>query len=1839
MIAGGFIVVGAGIAQADSGQQAQDSNGQDPTGVVQIVGDATSTLAQPVSSLLGGEAGQVLDQQPTAQSQVTTPEPVAPVAPAHESVATTMNASDSSLETAPIEAETTSATLAAGPGPNTGAVVNGDSDQIYETAAASTDQGFDESTDAPHVISAPADGAESPLGGLPVPTDSLPVGVPDLGANGGLPMAAPSGLTQAVPDTLGGDPASAALGLLGAVGGAGAVPLPVPGGATSPVDIGSMTGTDGNPPWDEKPPPVVDVGGATNGSPLAATDSVNALAGGAVPLGGTPLGPTPLGNSPLGSDPTAALGGLTGGSPLNALGSVTGGGSPLDTVGSLTGGGSPLDVLGSVTGGGSPLQMASSLTGGSPLQAASSLTGGSPLETASSLTGGSPLEMAGSLTGGGSPLTQVTSLTAGTPLDQVTGTVTSLQGGGIISKVTMLLGGTPAGQLTGAVGSLQGGGLVSQATGTTGDPLSELAATTPGGDAAMSLSNTPAHAVMAVGDSPVAAVPTADSGNQTAPLSAPAGNGAPGVSAAGATAGSPSAPSYASSMSVTQANDASSAQVGMTGHEPSTAGSNATSPDESSSDDGEPALAASTGSVAATPAGNGGWGSGGHSDVASQQTITAVGGMQQNPCGAQEASLFFVNTTDWGTCATSDGGSAPAGSGGWGSGGHSDVASQQTITAIGGMQQNPCGQQAASLFFVSSHDFGTCATDNGGAAAAPAGAGTVPAGSGWGSGGHSDVASQQTITAVGGMQQNPCGAQAASLFFVNSTDWGTCATSDGGATASTLPASNGGYGSGGHSDVASQQTITAVGGMQQNPCGAQAASLFFVNSTDWGTCATSEGGATTGAVPAGSGGWGSGGHSDVASQQTITAVGGMQQNPCGAQEASLFFVNTTDWGTCATSEGGSVAASGATMPAGTGGWGSGGHSDVASQQTITAVGGMQQNPCGAQEASLFFVNTTDWGTCATSDGGWAPGSTPGTGGSGGWGSGGHSDVASQQTITAVGGMQQNPCGAQEASLFFVNTTDWGTCATSDGGWAPGSTPGTGGSGGWGSGGHSDVASQQTITAIGGMQQNPCGAQEASLFFVNTTDWGTCATSDGPGTSPAPGGTGGWGSGGHTDVASQQTITAIGGMQQNPCGAQVASLFFVNSTDWGTCATSGGSGQPGPIPPPPPPGGDGQLTVGTPTVNGQPAGAAPGPNTPEGAPLAIVVPIQNSGDTPVTGISGSTPDGSMICGSTELAPGESTTCAAATTAGSGAQTVPVQVTGTGPSGSLVSGNGTVYYTGTPAVPPPGGGGALTVGTPTANGQAAGTAPGPEVPDGQQAAIEVPVQNTGDGSVSNLSGATPSGSLTCDSTDLAPGESTTCSIEADPTPGPNVVPVTVTAENEDGTPTAGATVTYFQGDVSPGPGDQPEITVSNPTVNGVAAGTAPGPVVPEGEDAQVEATVTNTGAIDVSGLDANAPQGELTCESTELAPGESTQCSLTADSVAGPQVVPIAVTGEGDGGTPVAGATVANYQGETPGGGDGPELTVGTPTVNGDPAGSTPGPDVPEGEDAQVEVPVTNTGDVDVSGLDGTSPAGDVTCESSELAPGESTTCSLTTESMEGPQSVPVTVSAAGPDGDTTSDNATASYTGSAPGSGGDAEITVGEPTVNGMPAGASPGAQVTSGAPSSVVVAVTNSGDSSMSGVSGQAAGSPLTCADTSLAPGESTTCQVTLEASDGVQVVPIVITAVDSATGEQVSQKRNMFLVGRPGTPGNDPGNDNGNGNDGPGNGDDPSGQQPISAGNDSSNDSGVLPDTPAGGVPAGSGPSATSGHGWLYGAGWVMLFLALGAAYARRRMNSSTEI
>ncbi|HZX02687.1 hypothetical protein, partial [Kribbella sp.] len=1136
----------------------------------------------------------------------------------------------------------------------------------------------------------------------------------------------------------------------------------------------------------------------------------------------------------------------------------------------------------------------------------------------------------------------------------------------------------------------------------------------------------------------------------------------------------------------------------------------------------------------------GGTGRGGYdSSVGSQQTSTAVSTQQQNGCGSSAGSPLWVTTQDYGTCAGEAGGSSASGTG---RGGYdSSVGSQQTSTAVSTQQQNGCGSSAGSPLWVTSQDYGTCAGEAGGTAT-----GGSPAGRTGRGGYDSSVGSQQTSTAVSTQQQNGCGSSAGSPLWVTSQDYGTCAGEAGGTTAGS--AGRGGY----DSSVGSQQTSTAVSTQQQNGCGSSAGSPLWVTSQDYGTCAGEAGGSSAGS--AGRGGY----DSSVGSQQTSTAVSTQQQNGCGSSAGSPLWVTSQDYGTCAGEAGGTTAGS-----TGRGGY----DSSVGSQQTSTAVSTQQQNGCGSSAGSPVWVTTQDYGTCAGEAGGTAAGGSS----AGGTGRGGYdSSVGSQQTSTAVSTQQQNGCGSSAGSPLWVTTQDFGTCAGEYGnGTAGGDTGGTPGSG-------SSVGSQQTSTAVSTQQQNACGSSAGSPVWVTTQDYGTCADAHGNGT--AGGDTGGtpaasqqtasllfmsqqnacgsqsgsllWTtsqdygtcSTPHANsgqVASQQTSTLVGGMQQNACGSTMYTPLWVSTQDYGTCGNSSGTTPPQQHP------GTGTVTPGTPTVNGKPAGQRPGPSVKPGDTTTVAVPISNTGKDPVTNLQGTSSTGTMTCGKSTLNPGESTTCTTTYTATPGNKTVQYAVTGT--SGTTpIKTVGTIYYQGQTPTP-----GKVTTGTPTINGKPAGQRPGPRVDPGQPATVTVPVSNTGNTPVTNLKGTSNAGQLTCGRATLNPGESTTCTATYTATPGNQGIQYAVTGTSGT-TPIATTGSIYYQGR-KPNTGT---VSTGTPTINGKPAGQKPGPNVKPGDKTTITVPVRNSGDAPVDNLRGTSSNGSLKCGANSLQPGQSTTCTATYTAKPGDQGIQYAVNGT-SGTTPVIATGTAHYQGKQPTPGD---LTTGTPTINGKPAGQKPGPDVKPGNKTTVVVPVTNRGGTEVSGLKATTPRGRMACGKTSLKPGESTSCTVSTTAGKGSQDVPYTVSG-------NSGTTPVSTTGAAHFRGKDAprgtgKVTTGTPTVNGKSAGQRPGPSVKPGAKATVVVPVTNSGDTQVSNLKASTPRGQMRCGKTSLKPGESTTCSLSTRGGTSDQQVPVSVTGVannaplSSSTSAYYSTgvSNSGIAVGRPTVNGKDAG-------------------------------------------------------------------------------------
>jgi hypothetical protein len=223
----------------------------------------------------------------------------------------------------------------------------------------------------------------------------------------------------------------------------------------------------------------------------------------------------------------------------------------------------------------------------------------------------------------------------------------------------------------------------------------------------------------------------------------------------------------------------------------------------------------------------------------------------------------------------------------------------------------------------------------------------------------------------------------------------------------------------------------------------------------------------------------------------------------------------------------------------------------------------------------------------------------------------------------------------------------------------------------------------------------------------------------------------------------------------------------------------------------------RLTLGAPTVNARPAGNPPGAPIAAGRPAALTMPVTNSGTSPVTGLTSSSPLGGLRCDTATLPPGQTTTCRVTTTAATGSQTVPVTATGTGSLGEALVATKPAYYSGLA-------GGRLEIGTPTVNGVAAGANPGPRLAPGATAKVVVPVTNGGDASVRGVSGSSASGALRCADAVLAPGATTACTLAVVVQAGAHSLVVTIHATDPAEVVSATTTVHYAGNAPGAGPG---------------------------------------------------------------------------------------------------------------------------------------------------------------------------------------------------------------------------------------------------------------------------------------------------------------------------------------------------------------------------------------------------------------------------------------------------
>ncbi|NBH02918.1 hypothetical protein GTY80_06585 [Amycolatopsis sp. SID8362] len=225
-----------------------------------------------------------------------------------------------------------------------------------------------------------------------------------------------------------------------------------------------------------------------------------------------------------------------------------------------------------------------------------------------------------------------------------------------------------------------------------------------------------------------------------------------------------------------------------------------------------------------------------------------------------------------------------------------------------------------------------------------------------------------------------------------------------------------------------------------------------------------------------------------------------------------------------------------------------------------------------------------------------------------------------------------------------------------------------------------------------------------------------------------------------------------------------------------------------------------------------------------------------------------------------------------------------------------------------VPAPQPSASISVGAPLVNGKAASIAPGPNVPSGNTVTITIPVTNNGRVPVSGLGGRTSLGTMNCGSGQLAPGSTTRCTVITTARPGANTAQFNFTVSGPNGTQQSKACRIFYTGT----PAGAGKLTITGkPSVNGVMVAPNSTVTVPAGRTSTIKAQVTNTGTAPITTLRGTSQGGRVTCTSTTLAPGASTQCTITFNPASGAHTVKATFTGKDTAGTTSTVALSQNY----------------------------------------------------------------------------------------------------------------------------------------------------------------------------------------------------------------------------------------------------------------------------------------------------------------------------------------
>jgi hypothetical protein len=186
------------------------------------------------------------------------------------------------------------------------------------------------------------------------------------------------------------------------------------------------------------------------------------------------------------------------------------------------------------------------------------------------------------------------------------------------------------------------------------------------------------------------------------------------------------------------------------------------------------------------------------------------------------------------------------------------------------------------------------------------------------------------------------------------------------------------------------------------------------------------------------------------------------------------------------------------------------------------------------------------------------------------------------------------------------------------------------------------------------------------------------------------------------------------------------------------------------------------------------------------------------------------------------------------------------------------------------------------------------------------------------------------------------------------------------------------------------ENPSIDIEK-AVNGEDADNPPGPTVNVGDTVTFSYQVTNTGDTVLDNIEViDSTLGPITCPTTSLDPGDTTDCGPTTETASspGPQYMDAKVTGTSPSGTVVMDDDPVNYKviAKT-----NPSIDI-EKDIDGHDADSPPGPTYPLWEWVTFSYTVTNTGDTvlrRISVVD--SVFGEIWCPKTKLQPGQTMHC--------------------------------------------------------------------------------------------------------------------------------------------------------------------------------------------------------------------------------------------------------